>query len=373
MTLPDAWTIVDRMSSLFSPITLRGLEIRNRVWLAPMCQYQVTEHDGVPRDWHQVHYGARATGGFGLMVAEATAVSPEGRISPNCTGLWNEEQVRAWRHITDFAHRQGTPMGIQLNHAGRKASTYPWLPDYPSGTQPIAEGGWPTVGPSAIAMAGQGVPRALELSEIVGIIEDFAAAAERAVRAGFDTVEIHGAHGYLLHQFLTPLANQREDAYGGSFDNRTRLIREVVSAVRAVIPESMPLLVRLSATDWIEGHPSWDPDQTVALVARLKELGVDAVDISTGGAAPARIVLSPGYQVPFARRVKAETGLPTSAVGLITTPHQAEKLIDAGDADIITIGRAALREPSWPLRAAHDLGVDKAEIPYPPSYWRGVW
>lgn len=360
------------MTSLFSPLKLRGLEFRNRVWMAPMCQYRVDARDGIPRDWHLVHYGARAAGGFGLIVAEATGVSPEGRISPSCTGLWNEQQVRAWKQITDFAHAQGTPMGVQLNHAGRKASTYPWLPGQPTGTAPADHGGWDIVAPSAIAQEGLATPRAMTLEDITKVIDDFVAAARRAVEAGFDTIEIHGAHGYLLHQFLTPLANARTDAYGGSFDNRTRLLREVVSAIRAAIPEEMPLLVRLSATDWIDDRPSWDADQTVRLVAILKDLGVDAVDISTGGAVSASIPVGPGYQVEFATRVKQEVGIPTSAVGLITEPRQAEELIDEGLSDIITIGRAALRDASWPLRAAHELGLSSEAIPYPPSYWRAA-
>lgn len=367
------WTIVDTMTSLFSPLQLRGLTVRNRVWMAPMCQYQVTTEDGVPNDWHLVHYGARAAGGFGLIIAEATGVSPEGRISPACTGLWNDEQVQAWKRITDFAHTQGTPMGVQLNHAGRKASTYPWLPGNPSGTVPATGGGWRILGPSAVAQKGLDVPEEMTLADIQKVVEDFAAASRRAVDAGFDSIEIHGAHGYLLHQFLTPLANKRTDDYGGSFDNRTRLIREVVTAVRATILEEMPLVVRLSATDWIDDEPSWDADQTVRFVEILKGLGVDAVDISTGGAAPARIPVGPGYQVDFAARVKREVGIPTSAVGLITEPAQAQELLDDGLADIISLGRAVLRDPSWPLRAAHELGLSTEEIPYPASYWRGVW
>ena len=361
------------MTSLFSPIEIRGLKIRNRVWMAPMCQYQVTTQDGVPQEWHAVHYGARAAGGFGLIVAEATGVSPEGRISPACTGLWNDEQVRAWKRITDFAHSQGTPIGVQLNHAGRKASTHPWLPGRPSGTVPVTDGGWETVGPSAVAQNGLDTPREMTLEDIHKVIDDFVAASRRAVEAGFDTIEIHGAHGYLLHQFLTPLANTRTDDYGGSFGNRTRLIREVVTAIRGVIPEGMPLLVRLPATDWIKDEPSWDADQTVRLVDELKGLGVDAVDISTGGAASASIPVGPGYQVEFAARVKKEVGIPTSTVGLITEPRQAQTLIHEGLADIVTLGRAVLRDASWPLRAAHELGLSAEEIPYPESYWRGVW
>ncbi|NLZ57443.1 MAG: NADH:flavin oxidoreductase/NADH oxidase [Corynebacterium sp.] len=361
------------MTSLFSPLQLRGLTVRNRVWLAPMCQYQVTAHDGIPEDWHTVHYGARAVGGFGLIVTEATGVSPEARISPACTGLWNDDQVLAWKGITDFAHSQGAVIGVQLNHAGRKAGTYPWLPGQPSGTIPLGEGGWETHGPSALPQQGLGTPREMTLEDIRKVIADFAQASRRAVDAGFDTIEVHGAHGYLLHQFLTPLANKRSDDYGGSFENRTRLIREIVMAIRAEIPEEMPLLVRLSATDWIGDEPSWDLEQTVRLVAILKDLGVDVVDISTGGASPARIPVRPGYQVPFAARVKKEVGISTSTVGLITEAHQAQQLLDEGQADIVSLGRAALRDPSWPQRAAHELGLPSEETPFPTSYWRAAW
>lgn len=367
------WTTLDAMTSLLSPITLRGVEIPNRMWLAPMCQYQANNFDGVPLDWHLVHYGARAVGGFGLLIAESTGVNPEGRISPTCTGLWNDNQVEAWKKITDFVHSQGSLMGVQLNHAGRKASTYPALPEYPTGTQPIEESGWETFGPSAIAQPGLAVPTELDQEGIDKIIRDFAESAQRAVRAGFDVIEVHGAHGYLLHQFLTPLANKRTDNYGGSFENRTRLFREVVQAIRAVIPETMPLIARISATDWIDGEPSWDGDQTVQLVSELSELGVDAVDISTAGAVPADIPVGPSYQVQFARRVKQGVGIPTSTVGLITDAAQAQHHLDQGDADIISLGRAALRYPSWPLQAAHELGQSRKEISYPPSYSRGAW
>lgn len=361
------------MNSLFSPITLRELEISNRVWLAPMCQYQANGQDGIPRDWHFVHYGSRAVGGFGLIIAESTGVSPEGRISPNCTGLWNADQLAAWKRITDFVHAQGVKMGVQLNHAGRKSSTYPALQKYPHGTQLVDESGWEPLAPSAVAGPGLATPTELDADGIKKVIKDFADSAMRAVDAGFDVIEIHGAHGYLIHQFLTPLANKRTDEYGGSFENRTRLFREIVVAIREVIPEGMPLIARISATDWIDDEPSWDDDQTVQLVKDLSELGVDAVDISTGGAVSARILIGPSYQVQFARRVKQEVGIPTSAVGLITDPVQAQAHLNNGDADVITIGRQALREPSWPLKAAHELGLSTEEIPYPESYWRGVW
>jgi len=349
------------MNSLFTPIRLRELNIRNRVWLPPMCQYHAT--DGIPEDWHFVHYGARAAGGFGLIIAEATGIVPEGRISPACTGLWNDEQEDAWSGIVSFVHAQGAAMGIQLNHAGRKASTVPWLPGRDPGT--VREGGWETVGPSPIAQEGLDAPRELTASEIEAVPGSFAAAAERAVRGGFDTVELHAAHGYLLHQFLTPLANQRTDEWGGSFDNRTRLVRRVVRAVRDVLPSGMPLMVRLSATDWIDG--GWDLEQSVALASLLIDDGVDLLDVSTGGAAQARIPVGPGYQVEFAAEIRRRSGLATAAVGMITEPSQALSIVEGGDADAVLIGRAGLREPSWPQRAADETGAD---IPYPDSYWR---
>ncbi|NLF90886.1 MAG: NADH:flavin oxidoreductase/NADH oxidase [Corynebacterium marinum] len=360
------------MTSLFSPLRLRDLEIRNRVWLPPMCQYHAFDADGTPEDWHTVHYGARAAGGFGLIIAESTGVVPEGRISPLCTGLWNDRQEEAWARIVRFAHSQGAKMGIQLNHAGRKASTVPARPGQKpvddTGTIPVSHGGWVALGPSAVANDGLAVPREMTPAEIQAVPGQFAASAERAVRAGFDTVEIHGAHGYLLHQFLTPLANHRTDEWGGSFDNRTRLIRRVAAAVRAAIPEGMPLIVRLSATDWIDG--AWDLAQTVSLAGLLRDEGVDLIDVTTGGAARADIPVGPGYQVPFAAEIRRGAGIPTAAVGLITEPQQAQEILDESLADAVLIGRAALLDAAWPLRAAHELGLRREEIPYPGSYAR---
>lgn len=360
------------MTSLFSPIRLRDLEVRNRVWLPPMCQYHAFDGDGTPEDWHTVHYGARAAGGFGLLIAEATGIIPEGRISPLCTGLWNDRQEEAWARIVRFAHSQGAKMGIQLNHAGRKASTVPARPGQKpvddTGTIPVGHGGWVAVGPSAVPNDGLAAPREMTPAEIGEIPGLFAASAERAVRAGFDTVEIHGAHGYLLHQFLTPLANRRTDEWGGSFENRTRLIRRVVAAVREVIPAGMPLLARLSATDWIDG--AWDLGQTVALAELLKDDGVDLIDVTTGGAANADIPVGPGYQVRFAADIRRRAGIPTAAVGMITEPRQAQRILDDSLSDAVLIGRAALRDASWPLRAAHELGMSREEIPYPGSYRR---
>jgi 2,4-dienoyl-CoA reductase-like NADH-dependent reductase (Old Yellow Enzyme family) len=356
-----------RVSRLFEPITLRSLTARNRVWLAPMCQYSSVE--GVPNDWQLVHLGARATGGFGLVMTEASAVLPEGRISPEDAGIWNDEQAEAWRRIVDFVHDQGTPIGIQLAHAGRKASTYrPWATQ--SGTVPADDGGWPTVGPSEVAFEGYDAPSSLTIDAIAEVVQAFAAATRRAVSVGFDTVEIHAAHGYLIHQFLSPLSNRRDDDYGGSFENRSRLVLEVVDAVRSELPDSAPLLVRISGTDWIDG--GWDIEQSRRLGVLLKERGVDLVDVSSGGNAQASIPLEPGYQVPLSAAVRS-TGIPTGAVGLITEPEQAEKILANGEADVVLLARAAIREPAWPLRAAHELGVPFEDAPWPDQYLRGRW
>ncbi len=356
------------MSHLFEPLTLRSLTLRNRVWLAPMCQYSAV--DGVPGDWHLVHLGARATGGFGLLLTEASAVTPEGRISPQDAGIWNDEQGRAWRRIVDFVHAQGVAIGVQLAHAGRKASTYrPWAAE--SGSVPAADGGWTAVGPSAVPFDGYAEPAPLTEPQLAEVVAAFADAARRAVDTGFDTVEIHAAHGYLLHEFLSPLSNRREDDYGGSFENRVRLLLETVDAVRAAIPDGMPLLVRISGTDWIDG--GWDVEQSTRLAVHLREHGVDLVDVSSGGNQPASIPVGPGYQVPLAAEVRLGAGVPTGAVGLITEPAQAEKVLANGEADVVLLARAALREPSWPLRAAHELGVTADDAGWPDQYERGVW
>ena len=359
------------MSALFEPLTLRGLTVRNRIWLAPMCQYSVERRDGVPTDWHLVNLGARAQGGFGLLLTEATAITPDGRISPQDTGLWNDTQRDAWARIVDFAHEQGAAIGVQLAHAGRKASTYRGFADEPEGSVPATDGGWPTVSASAEAFPGYVAPREMTLEDVAAVVTAFGDAARRSVEAGFDTIEVHGAHGYLVHQFLSPLANHRTDAYGGSFEGRTRLLVEIVDAVRANVPATMPVLVRLSATDWTEG--GWDADQTVAVSALLKDHGVDLVDVSSGGAVLAQIPVGPGYQVPFARAVREGSGLPSGAVGLITSPQQAEQVLTSGDADVVLLARAALREPAWPQRAAAELGVDWHEAGYPDPYARGHW
>lgn len=358
------------MPSLFDPITLQDLTLPNRIWLSPMCQYSVDKQDGVPTDWHLVHLGSHAALGYGLILTEATAVTPDGRISPQDTGIWNDEQVVAWRRIVEFAHAQGTPIGVQLAHAGRKASTAtPW---FGHGTVPESEGGWPTVAPSAAAFDGYAAPTALSTDQIAEIVAAFAAAARRADDAGFDVVEVHAAHGYLLHQFLSPLANRRTDSYGGSFENRTRLVLAVVDAVRAAWPAGKPLLVRISASDWVDG--GWTVDESADLGGLLREHGVDLVDTSSGGLDPAQqITVGPGYQVSFARDVRVKGGIPTGAVGLITEPAQAQQILDEGSADVVLLARVALREPAWPLRAAHELGLTRDQAPYPKQYLRGAW
>jgi 2,4-dienoyl-CoA reductase-like NADH-dependent reductase (Old Yellow Enzyme family) len=355
------------VSRLFEPITLRSLTVRNRVWLSPMCQYSAV--DGVPDDWHLVHLGARATGGFGLILTEAAAVLPEGRISPEDAGIWNAEQADAWARIVDFVHGQGAAIGVQLAHAGRKASTYrPWADA--SGSVPVADGGWPALAPSAIAFEGYAEPTAMGDAQIVDVVRGFADAARRAVSAGFDTVELHAAHGYLMHQFLSPLSNTREDEYGGSFDNRVRLLLETVDAVRLAIPQTMPLLVRISGTDWVED--GWDLEDSTRLAGLLHGHGVDLVDTSSGGNVLAQIPVGPGYQVPLAAGVRT-AGVASGAVGLITEPAQAEQVLADGQADVVFLARAALREPAWPLRAAHELGVPDDVAGWPPQYTRGVW
>ena len=371
------------MALLFESLTLRGTTFRNRVWLPPMCQYSAL--DGVPNDWHLVHLGARAAGGFGLVIAEATAVVPEGRITPQDVGLWNDEQAAAWARITDVVHARGAHVGVQLQHAGRKASTYRPFHEG-DGSVPAAEGGWATVAPSAVAFPGLDEPVALPDEDVAAIPGAFAAAAARALAAGFDTVELHAAHGYLLHQFLSPLSNLRTDRWGGSPENRARLLVETTDAVRAVWPDDRPLLVRLSATDWTEGGLTVDDVAEVAAV--LREHGVDLVDVSTGGNLPVPVPVAPGYQVPAARRVREVSGLPVAAVGLITAAAQAEQILAEGSADAVLVGRAALYDPSWPLRAAHELGVktpalafvgpDARVLPGEPTGWpvqyeRGTW
>lgn len=356
-------------SSLFTPITLRGTTVPNRIWMAPMCQYSAEPTGpgaGVPNDWHLQHYGARAVGGPGLILVEATAIAPEGRISPQDLGIWNDAQVEGHRRLTAFMRGQGVVPGIQLAHAGRKASTDGL--GRSRGTLGPAEGGWEPVGPSAIAFDDDhAAPHELTVEEIQGVVAAFADAAKRALAAGYEVVEVHGAHGYVVHEFLSPVANHRDDAYGGDFERRARLALEIADAVRAAVGEQVPVLFRVSATYWIEPE-GWTADQTVRLAALLREHGIDLVDVSTGGNLPnAEIPSGPGYQVPFAERIRREAGIPTAAVGIITEVQQAEKILADGGADAVLLGRELLRNPYWPRRAAHELGDSH---PLPRQYSR---
>lgn len=338
---------------LFQPLDLGDVRLRNRIAVSPMCEYSAV--DGVPNDWHLVHLGSRAVGGAGLVFTEATAVSPEGRISPGDTGLWNDTQQAAWARIAAFIAGQGAVPGVQLAHAGRKAGTQvPWAGGK---ALPQGQGDWTPVAPSAIAFsAGYPMPLALDTAGIMKVVDDFAASALRARDAGFRVIELHAAHGYLLHGFLSPLSNLRGDAYGGALENRARLLREVVAAVRAVWPAPAPLLVRVSATDWADG--GWDIEQCVQLCRWLQQDGVDLIDCSSGGTVPNPAVrLAPGYQVPFAARIRREAGVATGAVGLITDPRQCETILARGDADLILMARELLRDPYFPRRAAAELGV----------------
>ncbi|MFJ8050555.1 NADH:flavin oxidoreductase/NADH oxidase [Streptomyces luteogriseus] len=359
------------MTALFEPYTLRELTIPNRVWMPPMCQYSAAPEGpetGAPDDWHFAHYAARATGGTGLIIVEATAVSAQGRISPYDLGIWNDTQVEAFRRITRFLTAQGTVPAIQLAHAGRKASTErPWKGGAPVG--PDAHG-WDSVAPSPLAFDDRHpAPAELTVDQIEDIVEQFAAAARRALAAGFEVAEIHGAHGYLINEFLSPHSNHRTDAYGGSYENRTRFALDVVDAVREVWPDDKPLFFRVSATEWLEDG-GWTADDTVRFAADLRAQGIDLLDVSTGGnAAGVRIPTSPGYQVPFAARVKNETALPVAAVGLITDVEQAEKILANGEADAVLLGRELLRNPSWARHAARELG---GEVRVPDQYHRSV-
>ncbi|MEV4864799.1 NADH:flavin oxidoreductase/NADH oxidase [Streptomyces ossamyceticus] len=359
------------MSALFEPYRLRELTIPNRVWMPPMCQYSAAPEGpgtGAPGDWHFAHYAARATGGTGLIIVEATAVAPEGRISPYDLGLWNDTQVEAFRRITRFLRTQGTVPAVQLAHAGRKASTdRPWQGGAPVGPDAY---GWQPVAPSTVPFDEKHpVPDELTVEQIRAVVGQFAEAARRALAAGFEVVEIHGAHGYLINEFLSPHSNRRTDAYGGSYENRIRFALEVVDAVRAVWPQDKPLFFRVSATEWLE-EDGWTADDTVRLAAELRAHGVDLLDVSTGGnASGVRIPVGPGYQVPFAARVRDEARMPVAAVGLITEPEQAEKILANGEADAVLLGRELLRTPSWARRAARELG---GEVHVPEQYHRSV-
>lgn len=353
------------MALLFEPYHLRDITLRNRIVVSPMCQY--SSQDGFANDWHLVHLASRAVGGAGLVITEAAAVEARGRISPEDLGIYQDAHVEPLARITALIQEHGAVPGIQLAHAGRKASTArPW-----EGGGPVDEslGGWrPVVGPSALPFTeGHPVPQALTLEEIAGIVEAFAVAARRSLAAGFEVVEIHAAHGYLLHEFLSPLSNHREDEYGGSFENRTRLVREVAAAIRREWPERLPLFTRLSVTDWVEG--GWTVEQSVELAKQLTSHGVDLIDCSSGALVPTTppISIGPGYQTEFADRIRREAGVPTGAVGIITDPVQAEHILRTGQADLVLLARELLRDPYWPLRAATELRHD---IPWPKQYER---
>jgi 2,4-dienoyl-CoA reductase-like NADH-dependent reductase (Old Yellow Enzyme family) len=353
------------MPHLFEPLTIRSLTLANRIVVSPMCEYSSV--DGFSNDWHLVHLGSRAVGGAALVMTEATAVTPVGRISPQDLGIYDDGHIAGLSRIVRFVHGQKTLAGIQLAHAGRKGSTArPWDG---GGAVTREDGGWQPVGPTTEPFAGNyPVPCALTAAAIADVVDAFRAGARRALAAGFDVVEIHGAHGYLIHEFLSPLVNTRRDAYGGSFDGRARLCLEIVDAVRGVWPERLPLFVRISATDWKAG--GWDLGEAVELARRLRERGVDLVDCSSGGAVhDQQIAVEPGYQVPFAERIRREAGVATGAVGLITQAAQADAIVRRGQADVVLLARELLRDPYWPLHAADQL--DRL-VPWPPQYLRAA-
>jgi 2,4-dienoyl-CoA reductase-like NADH-dependent reductase (Old Yellow Enzyme family) len=350
-------------SQLFSPFALKSITLKNRIVVSPMCQYSSV--DGFANDWHLVHLGSRAVGGAGLIIAEATAVSPEARISPQDLGIWKDDHIEKLKQITDFIVAQGTVPGVQLAHAGRKASTFPaWKG---RGQVPLQQGGWKTVGASPIAFhEHEDAPLELDQAGIDKVITDFVSAARRANQAGFKVIEIHAAHGYLIHQFLSPLSNQRIDLYGGTFENRIRLLLEIIDAIQKIWPDELPIFVRISATDWADG--GWNPDDSVKLSGILKEKGISVIDVSSGGLVSyAKIPVGPSYQVPFSAKIRNETGASTGAVGLITEAQQAEEILKNNEADLIIMAREMLRDPYFPLHAAHELGED---IVWPVQYDR---
>jgi 2,4-dienoyl-CoA reductase-like NADH-dependent reductase (Old Yellow Enzyme family) len=353
-------------TDLLSPLKIRGITFRNRIVMSPMCQYIAAE--GLASDWHLVHLGSRAVGGAALIIVEATAVTRDGRISAGDMGIWGDQHIEPLARIARFVHSQGAIAGIQLAHAGRKASCEPpWKGGASLKTPDV--GGWPVVGPSPISFnEGDPVPTPLDEVGIAGMVNAFEAAAQRALTAGFRVIEMHAAHGYLLHEFLSPLSNHRTDQYGGSLENRMRLPLCVAERLRRLVPQDLPLFVRISATDWAEG--GWDIDQSVNLARRLKELGVDLIDVSSGALVPkARIPVGKGFQVPLARKIRDEAGIMTGAVGLITEARQANEIVTGGDADLVFIGRELLREPYWALKAEHELG---AEPTWPTPYGYAV-
>lgn len=351
---------------LFDPITLRSVEFRNRLWVSPMCMYAAENRDGMANDWHDVHYSAMARGGAGLVVVEATAVTPEGRISPNCLGLWNDTQRNRLQRISELVHQAGGKIAVQLAHAGRKASTEPWLPGCSGESIAPDAGGWQTVAPSAIAFGEFSEPRALNTSEIAQLVDAFAASATRAVNAGFDAVEVHAAHGYLLHEFLSPFSNQRDDEYGGSLENRARFLLEVVERIREQHPQ-LPVIVRISATEWVEG--GFDLSEVVQLVGMLAAAGADLVDASSAANIPAaQIPVGPAYQAPLAAQLRGH-GLPIGTVGMITSASQAQTILTLGQADVVSVGREWLRNPYLGLHWTRELRADIATL-CPDQLWR---
>ena len=350
-------------AKLFEPLKIRGLVFKNRIWVSPMCQY--SSRNGVPNSWHMVHLGSFAVGGAGLVIVESTGVVPEGRISIGCTGLWNDEQTEAFKTIVDFVHSQNSLIGIQLAHAGRKGSTM--LPSDDHQNADTTEGGWQIVAPSAIAFPTYPVPHELTIAEIADLVSHFGLAAKRSVTAGFDVIEIHSAHGYLGAEFLSPLSNARDDAYGGSLENRSRFTIEIVREVRKSIPDSMPLFVRISATEWV-GAAGWDLADSVYLAKALKQEGADLIDVSSGGnIEDANIPNEPGYQVFLSKGIKSEAKILTTSVGLITDPDQAEEILQSNSADAVLLGREMLRNPRWALSAAQHFGID---VQWPIQYER---
>jgi len=364
---------------LLAPIDVRGVRFANRAWVSPMAQYSARFQEGLPVDWHLVHYGAFAQGGFGLIMTEDLAVSPAGRLTPYDVGMWTDQQAEQWRRVTDFVHSQRLPtpdgssvsvkIGAQLAHAGRRASSRRAFPGETGGPLDAIDGGWQAMGPSPVPYPGYPVPAVMGSDDIAQAVNDFKTAARRALSAGFDVLEINAAEGGLLHEFYSPLSNRRTDGYGDSYNNRVRMLREVVAGVRRVWPG--PLFVRIAATDWLAD--GWDGNDSVALAVMLNSDQVDLLDISTGGNAVTEIPMQPGYQAPFAERIRHFAGIPVATSGLITDPEQAENMLAAEQVDAVLIGRAALREPHWPQRAAHVLGVSVEHAPYAPQDIRGAW
>ncbi|MGV9195412.1 NADH:flavin oxidoreductase/NADH oxidase [Microbacterium sp. MC2] len=348
----------------FEPLTIRGVTFRNRLWVSPMCQYMCLDFDGMPGDWHLVNYGKYAAGGAGLVMVEATGVNPGGRITSECAGIWNDAQRDAWARVVSFVHSQGSAAGMQLSHSGRKGADYRGFTEAAGRTKPKEEGGWQPVGPSAIACPGMDIPHELTAAEIRGIVDDFAAAAVRSIEAGFDVIEIHAAHGYLIHSFLSPLSNHRTDEYGGSLENRARVLLEIVDAVRSVIPESTPLFVRFSGTDWVDD--GWTVEETAEVAGWAAEHGADFFDISSGGLIrDIFIAVSPAYQLPLTESVRTLASVQASVVGKITSAAHAEEILTEGRADAIFLGRHFTADPHFVFRAAHELGADIDYVPLP--------